>query len=47
MNNELKILADIRVYSLEDRTTIAGILTKNGYLRQSGQESKGRKQQIV
>lgn len=31
MSNELKIVCDIRVYSLEDRTTIAGILTKNGY----------------
>lgn len=28
---ELKTLADIKVYSVEDRSTIAAILVRNGY----------------
>mgnify|MGYP004497308931 CR=1 FL=1 len=28
---DLKVLADIRIYSVEDRKTVTGILVMNGY----------------
>ena len=28
---DLKLLADLKIYSIEDRMTVAAILVKNGY----------------
>ena len=41
MAEELKIVADLRIYSVEDRVTLAGILAKNGYCVSQLKKSRG------